>query len=96
MSAYRVIDKMESVVREGVWMPFGWKALNFTTTLSAKLSNRNSSSARSSSNGYWLMSSGVAASSVRVYSWLGVPTICWVSPSSTIPPLCITAMRVAR
>jgi hypothetical protein len=28
MSAYRVIDKMESVVREGVWMPFGWKALN--------------------------------------------------------------------
>jgi vacuolar-type H+-ATPase subunit H len=28
MSAYRVIDKMETVVREGVWMPFGWKALN--------------------------------------------------------------------
>ncbi len=28
MSAYRVIDKMEVVVREGVWMPFGWKALN--------------------------------------------------------------------
>jgi len=28
MSAYRVIDKMESVIREGVWMPFGWKALN--------------------------------------------------------------------
>ncbi len=28
MSAYRVIDKLESVVREGVWMPFGWRAVN--------------------------------------------------------------------
>ncbi len=28
MSAYRVIDKMEIVVREGVWLPFGWRALN--------------------------------------------------------------------
>lgn len=28
MSAYRVIDKLESVIREGVWMPFGWRAVN--------------------------------------------------------------------
>jgi cell division septum initiation protein DivIVA len=28
MSAYRVIDKLEIVVREGVWMPFGWRAVN--------------------------------------------------------------------
>ncbi len=28
MSAYRVIDKMEIVVREGVWLPFGWRAVN--------------------------------------------------------------------
>jgi cell division septum initiation protein DivIVA len=28
MSAYRVIDKLEVVVREGVWMPFGWRAVN--------------------------------------------------------------------
>ncbi len=28
MSAYRVIDKLESLVREGVWMPFGWRAVN--------------------------------------------------------------------
>jgi cell division septum initiation protein DivIVA len=28
MSMYRVIDKMEVVVREGVWLPFGWRALN--------------------------------------------------------------------
>ncbi|MDQ6767376.1 MAG: hypothetical protein M3Z41_06160 [Candidatus Eremiobacteraeota bacterium] len=28
MSAYRVIDKLEIVVREGIWMPFGWRAVN--------------------------------------------------------------------
>jgi regulator of protease activity HflC (stomatin/prohibitin superfamily) len=28
MSAYRVIDKMEIVVREGIWLPFGWRAVN--------------------------------------------------------------------
>jgi cell division septum initiation protein DivIVA len=28
MSAYRVVDKLETVVREGVWMPFGWRAVN--------------------------------------------------------------------
>jgi hypothetical protein len=28
MSAYRVIDKMELVVREGVWLPFGWRAVH--------------------------------------------------------------------
>lgn len=28
MSAYRVIDKLESVIRDGVWMPFGWRAVN--------------------------------------------------------------------
>src|SRR4029077_12611825 len=28
MSAYRVIDKMEIVVREGVWLPFGWRAVH--------------------------------------------------------------------
>ena len=28
MSAYRVIDKLESLIREGVWMPFGWRAVN--------------------------------------------------------------------
>ena len=28
MTAYRVIDKLESVNREGVWMPFGWRAVN--------------------------------------------------------------------
>jgi hypothetical protein len=28
MSAYRVIDKLEVVVREGIWMPFGWRAVN--------------------------------------------------------------------
>jgi hypothetical protein len=28
MSAYRVIDKLEIVVRDGVWMPFGWRAVN--------------------------------------------------------------------
>jgi len=28
MSAYRVIDKLEIVVREGLWMPFGWRAVN--------------------------------------------------------------------
>ncbi len=33
MSAYRVIDKMEIVVREGVWLPFGWRALNADVVL---------------------------------------------------------------
>jgi hypothetical protein len=33
MSAYRVIDKLESVIREGVWMPFGWRAVNADRTL---------------------------------------------------------------
>jgi len=28
MSAYRVIDKMEIVVREGIWLPFGWRAVH--------------------------------------------------------------------
>jgi hypothetical protein len=28
MSAYRVIDKLDSVIREGLWMPFGWRAVN--------------------------------------------------------------------
>jgi len=28
MSTYRVIDKMEIVVREGVWLPFGWRAVH--------------------------------------------------------------------
>ena len=28
MSAYRVIDKLELVVREGLWLPFGWRAVN--------------------------------------------------------------------
>jgi cell division septum initiation protein DivIVA len=28
MSAYRVIDKLEAVVRGGLWMPFGWRAVN--------------------------------------------------------------------
>lgn len=28
MSAYRVIDKLESLIREGAWMPFGWRAVN--------------------------------------------------------------------
>jgi hypothetical protein len=28
MSAYRVVDKLEAVVRAGVWMPFGWRAVN--------------------------------------------------------------------
>ena len=28
MSAYRVIDKMEIVVREGFWLPFGWRAVH--------------------------------------------------------------------
>jgi hypothetical protein len=28
MSAYRVIDKMELVVREGIWLPFGWRAVH--------------------------------------------------------------------
>jgi hypothetical protein len=28
MSAYRVIDKLEFVVRQGVWLPFGWRAVN--------------------------------------------------------------------
>jgi hypothetical protein len=28
MSAYRVIDKLEIIVREGVWLPFGWRAVN--------------------------------------------------------------------
>ncbi len=28
MSAYRVIDKLETVVRDGVWLPFGWRAIN--------------------------------------------------------------------
>lgn len=28
MSVYRVIDKLESTVRQGLWMPFGWRAVN--------------------------------------------------------------------
>jgi hypothetical protein len=28
MSAYRVIDKMEIAVREGIWLPFGWRAVH--------------------------------------------------------------------
>jgi cell division septum initiation protein DivIVA len=33
MISYRVIDKMETVVREGIWLPFGWRALNADVVL---------------------------------------------------------------
>lgn len=28
MSAYRVLDKLDSVIRTGAWLPFGWRAVN--------------------------------------------------------------------
>ena len=33
MSIYRVIDKLESTVKEGVWMPFGYRMIGLERTL---------------------------------------------------------------
>ncbi len=27
MSTFRVVDRLETVVREGIWLPFGWRAV---------------------------------------------------------------------
>jgi cell division septum initiation protein DivIVA len=27
MSTFRVVDRLETVIREGIWLPFGWRAV---------------------------------------------------------------------